>query len=97
MSISSLFDSLLEVTLMGILLGAGLPTLFALGVRLSTPAHPAEDTAEDPGSAHYTSRPLAAVCFTVIGLAVIAGIFWITKSTLYLYFGWDFFGTEAGA
>lgn len=95
MSITTLFDSLLEVILVGILLGSGLPTLFALGVRLSTPAHPGGDATEDPGTAHFTSRPLATLCFAIIVLAVMAGILWITKATLYQYFGWDFFGTEA--
>ncbi|EEW48505.1 hypothetical protein HMPREF0290_2907, partial [Corynebacterium efficiens YS-314] len=35
MNLSTLFGSLIDVTLVGILLGAGLPALFALGIRLT--------------------------------------------------------------
>lgn len=90
--LSALFD----VTLAGIVLGAGLPTLFALGVRWTTPAGPEyAKPGEDPGRAHFTNKPLGYLCFAIIIAAVIIGILWITKSTLYHYFGWDLFGVEA--
>ncbi len=95
MNLSTLFGSLVDVTLVGILLGAGLPALFALGIRL---AHgPSVVTAD--GSVTHHANPLgktaAALCFGIIIFAVMVGILWVTKSTIHQYFAWDIFGTEA--
>lgn len=95
MTFSSLFGSLFDVTLAGIFFGAGLPALFALGIRL---AHgPSQATAD--GTVTHQAGPLgkigAALCFGVIIAAVVIGILWITKATLFQYLGVDIFGTEA--
>lgn len=61
-----------KVMLAGLLLGAGLPALFALGVRFS-----ATGTGEMtvPGSAPRAGyRVLGFVCFLVVGLLVVLGI-----------------------
>ncbi|HCT14092.1 hypothetical protein [Corynebacterium nuruki] len=86
-----LFGNLAEVLIAGIILGAGLPVLFALGIRLSVPAADAEGPA-----AHHVSplrRTGAYLCFAVIAVAVIVGLLWITQGRLYDTFGWDIFGT----
>lgn len=86
-----LFGDLTEVLIAGIVLGAGLPVLFALGIRLSVPAKGAEGPA-----AHHIGparRTGAYLCFAVIAAAVIIGLLWITQGRLYDTFGWDIFGT----
>lgn len=94
MNFSNLFGSLIDVTLVGILLGAGLPALFALGIRL---AHGPSATTADGTVTHHANpagRVAAAICFGIIIIAVMAGILWVTKSTIYQYSSWDIFGTE---
>lgn len=87
--------SLLDVLLIGLLLGTGLPTLFALGIRWTTPSGPEHAApGEDPGRSHFTNKPLGYLCFAIIAAAVVFGILWITKSTIHQYFGWDIFGTH---
>lgn len=91
MNFSALFGSLIDVTIAGIILGAGLPALFALGIRLAHgPTH-----ADGSSSSTPMGKIGAGVCFGVIILAIIVGILWITKGTLAQYFGVDIFGTEA--
>ncbi|NLZ58311.1 MAG: hypothetical protein GX898_08455 [Corynebacterium sp.] len=94
MNFSNLFGSLVDVTLVGILLGAGLPALFAVGIRM---AHgPSAVTADGTVSHHAgpLGKAAAAICFGIIFIAVMAGILWVTKSTIFQYSGWDIFGTE---
>ncbi|MET0197488.1 hypothetical protein CH289_14710 [Rhodococcus sp. RS1C4] len=78
-------DSLWQVVLVGLLLGAGLPAIFALGLRaLST-----GDIAED---GTVRARPAAAtaagiLCFAVVVVAIVAGILFIMKNFLDSTFG----------
>lgn len=94
MDFSALFGSLIEVTLVGILLGAGLPALFALGIRLLHGPNVADATGDTTHRASTLSRTAAGLCFAIIILAVLIGILWVTKSTLHQYFSIDIFGTE---
>ncbi|ALC04953.1 putative membrane protein [Corynebacterium deserti GIMN1.010] len=86
MDFATLFGSLVDVTLVGILLGAGLPALFALGIRF---AH-----APSAEGSNAFGKIASTICFAIIVVAIIAGILWITKSTIYQYSGFDIFGTE---
>ncbi|AGP31643.1 hypothetical protein [Corynebacterium terpenotabidum] len=84
-----LLNDLFQVTLVGIILGAGIPILFSLGIRLVTPEG-------ENGQAHPIAgwqRIVAGLIFLVIIAAVITGLLWITQGRLYDAFGWDIFGT----
>lgn len=86
-----LFSDLMQVTIAGIILGAGLPVLFGLGIKLAAPAHGVEGHSSEhisPGR-----RAAAGVIFLIILAAVIIGLLWITQGRLYETFGWDLFGT----
>lgn len=86
-----LLTDLLQVTLVGVLLGAGLPILFGLGIRLSVPPQGVEGQ-----SSHHIAgwqRAVAGLIFLVIVAAVVIGLLWITQGRLYAAFGWDIFGT----
>lgn len=78
-----ILSSLLPVTLAGLALGAGLPILFALGIRLGVPAQDA------PPWRLHTAR----LIFAVVALAVLVGLLWVTQGRIYSTFGWDVFGT----
>lgn len=72
-------DGAWQVLLVGLLLGAGLPTLFALGVRGL--AHGSGDgdveataTVSSGGLARRLSTAGAVVCFALVALGILAGI-----------------------
>jgi hypothetical protein len=71
-----------KVLIVGLILGAGLPALFALGVRAS-----AGTTAGDGVSVNATTpagRVVAALCFLVVGLIVVAAIIVLAASKAFL-------------
>ncbi|MFC0451231.1 hypothetical protein [Rhodococcus jostii] len=78
-------DSLWQVVLIGLLFGAGLPAIFALGIRFLSPGV----TTSADGSA--TRTPAASIaglaCFAVIVVAIVAGILFIMKDFLAHDFG----------
>lgn len=83
-------DALWQVALVGVLLGAGLPALFALGVRSLNSgmvtvggAGDGSGTATQPSAA---GRAGAYVCFGICVLAVVFGI-------VVIIFGKQLFGT----
>ncbi|MBD8078578.1 hypothetical protein [Cellulosimicrobium arenosum] len=84
-------DSLLKVVVAGLVLGAGLPALFALGVRLAAgrtvPVGVEADGARltTDGAIVRVERPTrwrragAVLCFAVVVLAVAAGITFVAS------------------
>lgn len=75
--------SLWQVVLVGILFGAGLPTVFALGMRSL-----AAGTSENPDvAAHPLGKVGAVLCFAVVVVAIVAGILLLTSDFLASTFG----------
>lgn len=70
------------VLIVGLVLGAGLPAFYALGIRcLAWGAGAGEnDTATNPGPKHRVGRIIAYLIFTIVGLVVILGIAVIVAS-----------------
>ena len=69
------FEALWQVVAVGLLLGAGLPALFALGVRaLETDRVLLTDGAEFTSRATAGGKAVAVLCFGVTALAVVVGI-----------------------
>jgi hypothetical protein len=61
-----------KVVVAGLVLGAGLPAVFALGVRLSATGAGATSVPVDRARGAF--RALGLVCFVVVALAVALGI-----------------------
>ena len=94
----TILESLLQVTLAGLVLGAGLPILFGVGIRLWVPA--SDGAAGADGAATRIApwrRTAAVVIFGVIALSILLGLLWITQGRIYTAFGWDVFGTAGQA
>ncbi|HST65372.1 MAG TPA: hypothetical protein VLM05_09305 [Mycobacteriales bacterium] len=72
------FEAAWKVLVVGVLLGAGLPALFATGVR-SLAYGPGGD-AEVGAGAHRAGRVLAGICFVVVAAAVVLGITYIVAT-----------------
>lgn len=67
-------DGAWKVLIIGLVIGAGLPVLFAMGVR--TYAHSVEGgtDAHVTPRGRQTNRALSLLCFTLVVLGVLAGI-----------------------
>ncbi|MFF9646382.1 hypothetical protein [Kitasatospora aureofaciens] len=67
-------DALWRIIVVGVLVGAGLPALFAIGVRaLNPPAH-TDRAAATPPAAGPIGCLVAAVCFAVVLAAIGWGV-----------------------
>jgi len=66
--LAAIGGSVLQVLVVGLLFGAGLPALFALGVRASAVADSSVDGRPAQG------RAVAVLCFGLAAVAVAAGI-----------------------
>jgi len=72
-------EALWKILAVGLLLGAGIPVLFSVGVRaMAFGAGGAAETSHEPG--HPIGKVLAAVCFVVCLAVVAMGITWIVAS-----------------
>ncbi|MFC7449229.1 hypothetical protein [Rhodococcus daqingensis] len=87
--LSKTVDSLWQVVVVGLLLGAGLPAIFALGLR-ALDSRPAADS-----TTTATRKPLgliaAVTCFAVVVIAIITGILFIMQGFLSHTFNIDIF------
>ena len=84
-------SSLWQVVLVGLLFGAGLPAVFALGLRaLDSGASDLSDTTDGTERARVptvTGRVLAWSCFAVVLIAIAAGILMLMSDFLASTFG----------
>jgi len=69
-----------RVLLVGLLLGAGLPTLFALGVRSLAWGAGGDASQTVASRGNPAGRPLGWLCFAVVLLGVVLGITFIVAS-----------------
>lgn len=83
MNVADVAVSLVKVVVVGLALGAGLPAVFALGLRALSVGTVVPGPDGDPSGVHVVRTPLmtlaAAACFAIVGLAVVAGIAWIVS------------------
>lgn len=82
-------ESILKVLAVGLVLGAGLPALFAVGlVAFSRGAGGAEadGTVDAPNPA---LKVLGLALFAVVGIVVVIAILYITKGTIQHHFGFN--------
>lgn len=75
-------NALWQVLAVGLLLGAGLPTIFALGLRTLFGGQLGVDENGEAVSAKPTliRTVIAYACFTVVVAVVLAGIVWIVAN-----------------
>ncbi|AQA23730.1 putative membrane protein [Rhodococcus sp. MTM3W5.2] len=88
--LSKTVDSLWQVVAVGLLLGAGLPAIFALGLRALD-----SGSTTDPATATTTRKPAAVIaagaCFAVVVVAIITGILFVMQGFLSHTFGIEIF------
>lgn len=87
-------EAIVKVLVVGLILGAGLPALFAIGLRLflSEPATVSADGRQEPASqTGGIARYLGIALFTLVAAVIVVAIAWITRSTIDYYLGIDLF------
>lgn len=80
-TIVSAISPIWKVLVVGLVLGAGLPALFSIGIRTSSGTVSSDGSIIAPSPA---GRALAVVCFVVVGLVVVAGIVVLAASKTFL-------------
>lgn len=94
MDVLALISNLIPVTIAGLILGAGMPALFALGMRLSA----GRTEQQTDGTVVQVSPPSAAMravstaIFALIVAIILLGILWIAKDFIYHTIGFDLLG-----
>ncbi|MFF0489661.1 hypothetical protein ACFYTQ_11640 [Nocardia sp. NPDC004068] len=81
-----------RVTLAALVFGAGLPALFALGVRFQSRAGVPEEGTSDSAVRRRSATAIAAVCYAVVLAAVVAGVLFVAKTFLAARLGIHLFG-----
>lgn len=92
MHLDEMMLSIFRVLLAGLAFGAGLPALFALGIRLRAAGR--DEVLPDGSVSRGNKAALAgaaAIIAIVVGV-VIVGVLWITQKSLYHYLGISLFG-----
>ena len=85
------FESILTVLAVGLLLGAGLPAVFAVGMLAYSHGAGGEEADHLIHKANPPLKYLGILLFVIVGLVIITGVAWITKSTIMHHFGIDLF------
>ncbi len=83
----SYFEAIFKVLVVGLVLGAGLPALFATGM-LAYSAGAGDDAMPKPNPA---LRVVGIVLFVFVALVILIAVAWITRSTIIHHFGVDLF------
>jgi hypothetical protein len=87
----SYLESILRVLGVGLLLGAGLPALFAYGLVAYSAG--AGNTDAD-GTVHAPNpalKYLGVALFTIVSAVILLALLWITRSTIEHHFGVNLF------
>jgi hypothetical protein len=84
-------ESILKVLVVGLLLGAGLPAVFALGLRTYSSGAGGTDADGTTTAPNPALKYLGIALFLFVAWVIITGVFWITRTTIIHHFGVDLF------
>ncbi|GAA5048892.1 hypothetical protein [Nocardia callitridis] len=84
-------NALWQVTLAGLILGAGLPMIFAVGVRFWSIAAPVTEAGR-AGQRAYPALLVALLCFGLVLAAIVVGILYTAKAFIAAKLGIHLFG-----
>ena len=84
-------ESILNVLVVGLILGAGLPALFATGMLAYSHGAGGEEADHLIHKPNPALKYLGILLFVVVAFVILTGVAWITKSTIMHHFGVDLF------
>lgn len=80
-----------QVLFVALLLGAGLPAIFALGMKGLAYGQGGTAEVEVGASAHPVGKAIATVCFGVVVIAIGLGITWVVATGMGYKLAFDHF------
>lgn len=84
-------ESILRVLVVGLVLGAGLPAVFAVGLRTYSAGAGGVDEDGVDHPPHPILKPLGLLMFASVAAVIVIAVLWITRSTIIHHFGVDLF------
>lgn len=98
MNAAEMFTAIGRVALLALIFGAGLPTLFALGMRAMTgdPIYDADGNLVDDTEASTAEKWLGYTVYAVLAVLVLVAIVFVARESIAHYFGWKPFGDIKG-
>lgn len=84
-------ESILRVLVVGLILGAGLPALFACGLVAYSSGAGTPDADGATRAPNPALKYLGVALFTIVAAVTLVGLLWITRSTIEHQFGLDLF------
>lgn len=99
MTVAEMIIAIVRVFVVALVLGAGVPILFSLGMRAMTgdPIRDARGVVVDDTPASRQMQLLGWLVYALLAVIVCVAILWVAKETIYHYSGWDIFGVHTGS
>ncbi|GAB3583461.1 hypothetical protein [Calidifontibacter terrae] len=85
--IADALQSAFKVLIAGLIFGAGLPAIFAIGVRFWSIGSPEPTAGGQTVRSNPAALAAAVVAFAIVAVAVVLGVLWITQKSIDHYFG----------
>ena len=85
------FESIFKVLVVGLILGAGLPALFATGMLAYSTGAGGEEADHAIHKPNPALKFLGLALFLFVALVILTAVAWITRSTIIHHFGIDLF------
>lgn len=84
-------DSILKVLGVGLLLGAGLPAVFAVGLVAYARGAGGDEDGPAAVAPNIALRFLGIALFVFVGAVIVTAVLWITRATIIHHTGVDLF------
>lgn len=84
-------ESILKVLAIGLVLGAGLPAVFAVGLVAYSGGAGGDGTDGTATAPNPVLKYLGILLFVFVGWVIVTAIFWITRTTIIHHTGIDLF------
>lgn len=84
-------ESILTVLAVGLILGAGLPAIFSVGMLAYSHGAGGEEADHLMHKPNPPVKYLGILLFVVVAAVIITAVAWITRSTIMHHFGIDLF------
>ena len=85
------FESIFKVLVVGLVLGAGLPALFATGMLAYSFGAGGEEADHAIHKPNPALKIVGIVLFAFVALVIVTAVAWITRATIIHHFGVDLF------
>lgn len=94
MNFAELSEKVISVVLAGLVFGAGLPALYAVGMRMlaGTTEYTADGRLIEVEGPSVVMKAIAYIIFAIILVVIVIAVLWVAKDFLYHTFGFNLLG-----